>query len=242
MLQRLADAGAAVRSIGPFRIELATRERSLQVRLDGMFKRHRHGEVTVDAVVDEIAAALGLPGHTVSGPVLPRLVRSESIRDGELQFPCDFDPALAVVLVKERPHGFLRLRLDGINPEDSPEGLLDAALQALDERTAGVEVEGMGSGSGLNLGFATGDGFDAARALLPQRLLALAEWIPGQARVAIPSANLLLVVGDEDPETLEEAGQFVARTFEQDPAPLSPRMYLLDESGRPRPATEASES
>jgi hypothetical protein len=231
-LAGLAAAQLAVRSEAPFRIEVVRDQRSVHVRLDTMYKRYRHGEVETAALVEEIKAALGHPNAAVEtlGP-FPRLVRADRLDPMAIAVPCPFDAELAVQFVRELPHGFLGLGPDEASAWASADALLREASANLLERTQRLEIEGRGGGAQLTMGYATGDGYDAARTLLTDHLRAMSEWLEGSPLVAIPSANMLMLLGDADIDFVAEARSYVADTYERDAEPLSPHLYELATEG-----------
>lgn len=224
------------RSLGPFRIQVRARQEFYQVRLDEQFKRYRHVEIEVEDALEEIKAALKLPGAAIeaAGP-FPRLARPETLADETYRVVCPFDPDLAVFFVRELPHGHLPLTTAEVRSGWSgpAERLLDESLANLAERTERVSATSQGEGDTLSIGFASGDGFDAARLLLPEFGEALRAWLPGRPHVAIPSRDLLMAVGDADPEHLAGARDHVRQAYEQaGDLALSPRWYRIDEQGR----------
>lgn len=236
VLNLLADLeGVEAKSLGPFQVQVDHGGARWQLRLDELFKRYRHGELEVAQAADEVKAAARLPGALVapSGP-FPRLARSEALDPSTLRLPCPFDPDLSVFFVWELPHGHvplseLDLRRDFGGDLDR---LQAAAYGALGDRTTLVPAESQGEGPQLVLGFVSGDGFDAARALLPELLEALAEWIPGRLHVILPTRDLLMVLGDADPEFLTEGAAHAAALFRAaGEERLSPRLYRLTDEG-----------
>ncbi|MCB9176618.1 MAG: hypothetical protein H6648_05600, partial [Caldilineae bacterium] len=113
------------------------------------------------------------------------------------------------------------------------EGLLDEALANLGERSAALSASRRGEGAARNIGFASGDGFDAARLLLPGLAETLGAWLPGRAHFGIPSRDLLMAVGDADPAVLSDAGEYLRSCHARAGAEaLSPHWYQLDAAGR----------
>ncbi len=216
-------------SLGPFRVRVTYGQRAFEVRLDELFKRHRHGEVTPDDAAEEIKAALGVPGAAVraAGP-FPRLVPVADVPPGAHTLPCPFDPALAIFFVRTLPSGHVPLRSTDV--ADGSE-LWSRALANLRDLTLPLPVEADGEGPALVLRFATGDGLDAARALLGDLMLTMAGWVQGRAHVALPARDLLVMVGDADPAALAATRSWVAECHAHDPFPLSPRWYGVAPNG-----------
>lgn len=238
-----AYPGVAGRSQGPFRIRVSITvdgteirsDRHAEVHLDELYKDYRHGRITVAGAVEEIAAALGLPGVAVpaAGP-FPRLARPGDIDPGIYQQPCPFDPALVVYYVRELPHSGRHMPLGTaeIQAYGADAGALHAmALANLSERTRQVPADSQGEAARLVIGFNSGDGFDAARALLPDLMGALAGWLPGRMHLALPTRDLLFAVGDADAEFLAGARAHGREAYEAGPERLSARWYVWGEEG-----------
>ena len=228
--------GVEARSIGPFRIQVGVRDEAYHVRLDEQFKRYRHGEIEPRDAVEEIKAALKLPGAAIeaAGP-FPRLARPEALDAATHRLPCPFDPDLVVFFVRELPTGHLPISVAELRAgwSGAAEGLLDESLANLSQRSAALSPSRQGEGVALNIGFASGDGFDAARLLLPGLAEALGAQLPGRAHFGIPSRDLLMGVGDADPDFLSDAGEHLrARHASAGAEALSPRWYVLDAAGR----------
>jgi hypothetical protein len=147
---------------------------------------------------------------------------------GTLLRPCDFDPDLVIGYVRTLPHGQIPVTLDEVARRWPAVDTLHAeALDHLEDVTRGVDLQGMGMGSEAALGFATGDGHDASRALLPLVLAEAGEWMEGRLLVALPCRDLLLLIGDADTRFVEEAREHVGEVYRADAQPISPHLYRL---------------
>jgi hypothetical protein len=258
-----AYPGVAGTSLGPFRIRVSSStadtdtdtdtdteirtDLNAEVHLDELFKDYRHGRIAVGGAVEEIAAALGLPGAAAraAGP-FPRLARRGELDPGICHQPCPFDPELVVYYVRELPHSrrhvpirAAELPLNGVGADGAGSGevwadaaaLHAAALAKLSERTHQVPADSQGEGARLVIGYNSGDGFDAARALLPDLMGALAGWLPGRMHVALPTRDLLFAVGDADPEFLAGARAHARQAYEAGPERLSALWYVWGADG-----------
>lgn len=234
MLVRLAAVeGLEIVAARPFVLDLGYAGARYTVRLDEPFKQHRHGRLAPDEAAEQVKAALGVPGAEVlrDGPY-PRLMRRDALPEGAPSRPCAFDDELAVVLVWRLPLGHVPLGGDELAawpPGDDP---WDAALGNLRARTERVGASGGGEGDGLVVRYAAGDGLDAAAILLPDLLAAMAGWVEGRLRVAIPTRDDLLAFGDADPELVGAVAAAAAEAFAASPDRLSPRVYALADDGR----------
>ncbi len=243
-----ATAGVTAAGLGPFRIQVTYRGPTggvspgmdvggdavdAEVRLDAWFKDYRHGRVEVADVVGEIRAGLRLPGAgaLAAGP-FPRLARRGTLDATVFARPCPFDPDLVVFYVRELAHSHVPLtRADVDLGWPDADALHAEALAKLGERTRRVPADSQGEGTQLVIGYNSGDGFDAARALLPDLMRALAAWLPGRMHVALPTRDLLFAVGDADPEFLAGARAHARESFAAGAERLSPAGYVLGEAG-----------
>jgi hypothetical protein len=224
--------GIVVASTAPFRIDAGREGRSFQIRLDGMYKRYRHGEADLPAIVDEILAVLGDPSAmTRPSEPMPRLARHADVPAGAVVTACPFDPHLAVFYVRAFAHGHIPVTAADLPPGSSVDALHSAAMGRLSNLTREVSVEGKGLGAEAVLGFATGDGFDASRALLTETLLAMAPWVEGDPLVTIPTADVLMLIGDASAGFVAETEVYVRSLVERAPNPLTSTLYRLTPRG-----------
>ncbi|HQZ70993.1 MAG TPA: hypothetical protein PK826_06690 [Anaerolineae bacterium] len=227
--------GAEARSLGPFQIQLDHDGACWRLRLDELFKRYRHGEIEVADAAEEIKAAARLPGaRLVAAGPLPRLARAASLDPSTLRLPCPFDPELSVFFVWELPHAHIPLTALDLRREygGDLERLQEEAFDRLADKTTQIPAESQGEDARRALGYVSGDGFDAARSLLPELLLAMAEWVPGRLHFIIPTRDLLLVLGDEDPAYPAEGAAHARALFEAaGEERLSPKLYVLTGQG-----------
>ncbi len=236
-LDALDDVTA--RSLGPFRLQVEHAGKVFRLRIDEVFKNYRHERIEVDDAIEELKAAAGLPGAAMesSGP-FPRLAPRGSLDPQIYSEACPFDEDLCVFYVRDLPHGHIPIFRDQVEESRAgwgrPSALRAQASTALSIRSQQVPAEGKGKGLHAVIGFNSGDGFDAARALLPDLMQALDEWLPGRPLVAIPTRDVLMAVGDEDPAFLAEAREHVRRLYEESPERLSPRWYRIGEAGLER--------
>lgn len=233
VLRALAErSDLAAASRGPFRIRVERGPEAWDVRLDEPFRRYRHGETEPGAVALEILAAVAAPDAPISaaGP-FPRLARPEDLDPETHRIPCPFDPGLCVFYVRVVPQGHVALSRTEAADWPSPEALQAAALAALAEALGDAPPVAQGAGDRRVLGFNAGDGFEAARALLPGLAESLARALPGRMHLAIPSRDLLMALGDADPAFLAGARAHVAERYDESPVRLSPRWYRLGPEG-----------
>jgi hypothetical protein len=233
-LLELPDVSAA--SAGPFRIQVGHGALQLQLRLDELFKRYRHAEIELVDAVEEIKAGLKLPGAAIeaAGP-FPRLARPDRLDPAIYRETCPFDPQLCIFYVRELAHGHVPLLGAEVRGgwSGAPERLAREALANLAERNAEVPAEQRGEEAERTVGYASGDGFDAARLLLPGLAEAMDAWLPGRGHFGIPTRDLLMAVGDEDPEFLAGAGAHLRETYRHaGELALSEGWYVLDAEGR----------
>lgn len=224
-----AVPGVQARSLGPFQIRTQHGEQRWDLRLDELFKRHRHGELTAEEAAREVEAAMRLPQaqDLAAGP-FPRLARADALHPSTLRLPCPFDPDLAVFFVWELPHGHIPLTQVDLDRDQGGRlaDLVNGALAALSARTQDLPPLTQGEGDRLLLGYVSGDGFDAARALLPELLEALQGCLTGRLHLVIPSRDLFMALGDADPDFLAGAAAHARQLYAQaGDVRLSPRLY-----------------
>jgi hypothetical protein len=211
-----------------------------------MAKAYRHGELTVQGAVAEVAMAAGAPGADVlardaglaqtsaAGP-FPKLMsrsRMPALPPHAVLRPCSFDADLVIGYVRTLPHGQLPITLPEVAERwPQVDDLHAEALRELEAATTRDGLEGMGWGAELVMGYALGDGHDAARALLGELLEPVRAWLEGNVLVAIPCRDVLMAFGDADAGFVEEARAHIAELVRSDPQPLSARLYRL-ENGR----------
>lgn len=224
--------GLTVSDVRPFVVRVSYDQQPFVIQLDAVFKRYRHGELEAIDAVEELKAALGVPGAAIvaAGPY-PRLAARSSIAPGIFTLPCPFDGALAVFFVRALPNGHIPLTAVEVARDWGDDGaaLMAAGLGHLAERTEGIPADGFGDGDQLVLAWHTGDGLDAAAALLDDLVAALAEWVPGTLHIGVPSRDLLLACGDADPSHLASVAADVRAAFDGagDEA-ISDRLYRWD--------------
>ena len=224
-----AVSGVQARSLGPFQIRTQYGEQRWDLRLDELFKRHRHGELTAEEAAREVQAAMRLPQAEglAAGP-FPRLARVEALHPSTLRLPCPFDPDLAVFFVWELAHGHIPLTQVDLDRDHGGRlaELVEPALAALSARTQDLPPLTQGEGDRLLLGYVSGDGFDAARALLAELLEALQGCLTGRLHLVIPSRDLFMVLGDADADFLAGAAAHARQLYAQaGDVRLSPRLY-----------------
>lgn len=221
-----------VTAVKPFVVHLRYAGSPYVVQLDDVFKRYRHGELEPDDAIEELKAALGVPGAavTAAGPY-PRLARRDAVVPGAFQLACPFDDRLVVFFVRALPNGHIPLTAADVERGwgGDASALMAEALGHLATRTQGIPADGFGDGDALVVAWHVGDGLDAAAVLLAALLDALAEWLPGTLHVGIPARDVLLACGDADPAHLASIAADVAGTYAAagDEA-ISDRLYRWD--------------
>ncbi len=230
ILQALVEEpGITLESARPFTARLRREERAYTIRLDGAFRRYRHGEVEPEQAAEEIKAALGVPGIDIQreGP-FPRLERRENLPPGVFALDCDFDPALVVSFVWALPYGLVPLEEHDVAREwPDLSALWKQALEQLGRRTETAPASGSGEGSTLLLRWSHGDGLDAAAMLLPDLRAEAAGWVEGSLLMAAPARDMLVAIGDADPDHVARIADEVREAYERLPEPISPRLYAV---------------
>ena len=221
--------GLSLESARPFLARMRFEGTPYTIRLDGAYKRYRHGEVEPSVAAEEIKAALGLPGVEVEreGPY-PRLARRSDLAPEVFALDCDFDPELAIHFVWVLPHGHVPIRAAEVARDwPDPRRLWANALEALRARTEGAPATGVGEGCERLLRWHHGDGLDAAALLLPDLREEVAGWVEGSLLMAAPARDLLVALGDADEAHVDRVTEEVREAYEKLPEPISPRLYAV---------------
>jgi hypothetical protein len=225
----VAVDGLSLESARPFLLHVRYEGKPFTLRLDGAYKRYRHGEVEPEAAAREIMAVLGVPGVDVprEGPY-PRLARRAGLAPEVFTLDCDFDADLAIYFVWAMSHG--HVPLDTVEVErdwPDPRELWGAAQAQLGARTEDAPAAGAGDGAELLLRWHYGDGLDASALLLPDLRAEVAGWVEGNLLMAVPARDLLVALGDADADHVARVAAEVREAYDKLPEPISPRLYRV---------------
>jgi len=110
------------------------------------------------------------------------------------------------------------------------------ALKNLDRLTQGHRVTRLAAPDGSRPMFIwnMGDGYDAARILLPKWLDDFAEAVEGNLVIGVPHRNWLVAIGDNDPKLVDVVEQRVKLEHAEAGFPVSPYLYTWDGTGLQR--------
>lgn len=147
-----------------------------------------------------------------------------------------FAPGVRVGLVIDAPSGYRYARQDEL--EAWGVGLdraLEVALDNLTTRSHGLPIHA-GTGADRVLMLASGDGYDAARVLLPRWRELAAEHLGLPFRFGIPNRDFLICwSADSTASTQAAFRNRIAEDFQRQPYPLCPLALEMNEEGNVRP-------
>ena len=222
-------------------VRAASGQRSFDLDVDPLHRAYLSEPQSLDAVitlaVQQAAAVPGsLSGLEQRAPVsalLPQLKDAAFLRDAAREAGTlvsrPFADDLSVVYVADAPaamryitEGDLRVqgwtveRLDGV------------ALDNLRQRMATTPFSQANQGLQTAVISVTGDGYDAARILVPELREMLAQHLPGRLLFGLPTRDILVAIGDADPAYVKQVARRVRDDYESRPFPLSPHLYAMD--------------
>lgn len=167
--------------------------------------------------------------------VMPQIVPPSLLehcrRDGRELVALNFvdELSIAFVLDEEERYAYLNRRvLEGWGVSERE--LLATAmenLQSYSPNGEGALVYQMGSEARLMFAWETFDGYDATRILLSRQLVQMAGRVYGNPVIAIPHRDYLVLFGDSDPDFLAEMQDRVQHEFQENPYPVSDRLFTL---------------
>jgi uncharacterized protein YtpQ (UPF0354 family) len=99
------------------------------------------------------------------------------------------------------------------------------SLANLRARTRGVRPQRIGSGAGSLLLLNGGDGYDAARLLLPEIFATFAATVPGNLVIGVPSRDFLLAFSDRDRRIFEQIKTQIETDARVQAHPLTEQLF-----------------
>lgn len=147
-----------------------------------------------------------------------------------------FAPGVRVGLVIDAPCGYRYARPDELEAWGVRlDRALALALDNLTTRSQGLPVHA-GTGADRVLMLASGDGYDAARVLLPRWRELAAEHLGLPFRFGVPHRDFLLCWSADTTAATQAAFRAkIAEDFKRQPYPLSPLAFEMNEEGNVRP-------
>lgn len=147
-----------------------------------------------------------------------------------------FAPGVRIGLVIDAPSGYRYARRDELAAWGvSVDRALAVALENLTTRSQGLPIHA-GTGADRVLMLASGDGYDAARVLLPRWRELAAEHLGMPFRFGIPNRDFLICWSADTTASTQAAFRAkIAEDFKRQPYPLSPRVFEMNEEGNVRP-------
>ncbi len=173
------------------------------------FKPEALDELSFEETSDRLLLQI-MPANLNSIPGLPILHRPFSTR-------------VNVAVVADFPTSYMYLRMTDVERwEVSADELFDLARDNLRKRSAQLAVNATETGRNALMIVATGDGYDAARILLPELQQVFASRFGETFRVGIPNRDFLICWGlDCDPGLHERVVSQIEKDHAERPYPLS---------------------
>lgn len=147
-----------------------------------------------------------------------------------------FAPGLRMGLVVDAPKGYRYARADELTAwrVTLPQALA-TALANLDARSQSLQIHAVLDRDKF-LAVQSGDGYDAARVLLPRWLELAGSHLGLPFRFGIPNRDFLICwSADTRPETQTSFRTRIAEDFGRQPYPLSPLAFEMNSEGNVRP-------
>lgn len=137
---------------------------------------------------------------------------------------------LSVVYVADTPTSMRFLTDEDIAKNNLTVAQLhELTLANLARKTANTGYMVAGEGERTLVISQTRDSYDAARILLPDIRQQVMEYLGGRLLFGIPNRDFLIMLSDQEPEFVAEIASQVARDYESQPHPLSPRLYTVED-------------
>ncbi|MFN8475059.1 MAG: DUF1444 family protein [Anaerolineae bacterium] len=220
----------------------AAGQRSFDLDVDPFYRAYVAEPQSLDQVVSLAAQqALTVPGSVAGveqraaiSALLPQIKDEAFIRDaarqGQTLVSRPFADKLSVVYVADAPSIMRYITQADLRTQGwTAQNLDEVALENLRERANTTAFTQANQGMQTAFISATGDGYDAARILLPALHQVLAQRVWGRLLFGIPTRDILVVIGDGDAAYVKQVAARVRNDFESRPFPLSPHLYTMDQ-------------
>jgi uncharacterized protein YtpQ (UPF0354 family) len=208
------------------------------VNLRAKYELSQRTEEELEALVrDHFAVVQGfgsaeIPFEEARERIRPQIMPMEYALEKPL-IAFGFAPELMVGLVLDSERSYVYLR-----PEDAERWkmthlqLLDLALANLEEASQGLQIHYSEDGDTKIMFVQAGDGFDAARVLLPKLRKIATGKMGSPCYFAIPNRDFLMLWNLEAPADLRETLRTqIGVDFGCQPYPLSPKVFRISEDG-----------
>ncbi len=215
-------------------------QRSFDLDVDPYYRAYIAEPHTLDAVVSlatqqAIAVPASLSGVEQRAPVstlLPQLKDAAFVSDAAQQgaplVSRPFADNLVVVYVADAPAAMRYITEADLRAQGwTPKQLDEVAVENLRERVAKTPFSQANQGMQTAIISATGDGYDAARILVPGLHDLLAQRLWGRLLFGIPTRDILVAIGDGDAEYVKQVAARVRNDYDSRPFPLSPHLYTM---------------
>lgn len=189
-----------------------------------------------DQLLRDAATLVGTISWGEAKPILLPQLMPESFLEQLPLAERPFAPAVRIGLVIDAPSGYRYVRRDELNGWDlSLDQVLAVALDNLTTRSAGLQIHAR-TGADRILMLATGDGYDAARILLPRWRELAGEHLGLPFRFGIPNRDFLICWSADSTAGTQAAFRArIAEDYGRQPYPLSPLTFEMNSEGNVRP-------
>jgi uncharacterized protein YtpQ (UPF0354 family) len=170
------------------------------------------------------------PWEEARGKLRVQLMRAEhTLRAPVITFP--FAGEVVVAIANDLPHAYSYVSPANLEQWKVTEELAyEQALSNLEEASAGIQIHATEAPHRL-LAIQTGDGYDAARLLLPAMRKLAIEHLGEPCYAAVPNRDFLIMWSRSNPEEFQTMvrGQ-VRQDFESRPYPLTSTVFVVTEA------------
>ena len=229
---------------GGLEVQMAGQDKAYGIGLGNLHRMYIMAPAQLDQLVEMMVQQVrSLPAQiqakergAPTQDLLPQIKAAEFLRQADRQGigiarqPLVGD--LSVVYVADTPASMRFLTDEDIAKNKLTLAQMhELALANLARKTANTGYVVGGEGARTLVISQTRDSYDAARILLPDLRTQVAQYLGGRLLFGIPNRDFLIMLGDQDAGFVAEIAAQVARDFESQPHPLSPRLYAVEDSG-----------
>lgn len=166
--------------------------------------------------------------------LFPQIMPSDFTGIASIQlvsFP--FASGIRVGIVADFPHTYMYLRQSELERwKVTPDEIHEMAVSNLNRASRNLEIQGVTDEVNSYLAVTCGDGYDAARILVPGLQSLFASQLGETFRFAIPNRDFLICWGINcDNEFHASVSKQVAQDYKEQPYPLSPSVFVRNSEG-----------
>lgn len=227
---------------GGLEVQMARQDKAYGIGLGNLHRMYIMAPAQLDQLVEMMVQQVrSLPAHlqakergSPTQDLFPQIKGVEFLRQADVQsIEIARQPlvdGLSIVYVADTPTSMRFLTNEDIARNKMTVAQLhELALANLARKTANTGYVVGGEGGRTMLISQTRDSYDAARILLPDLQAQAAQYLGGRLLFGIPNRDCLIMLSDQDAELVADIAAQVARDYESQPHPLSPRLYAVEE-------------